>query len=171
MFGEWFREYLRDRRRSKSWREAYDLAQAGRYAEAADVYARRAAEALEYNELIYASDCHDAFKMWIKANEIGRALEEARKALRVLSDTGWLSKSDDSVEKLRGLAGELYVAGYAAEAETFLSEIKEESAAHGSAPAGGKLPAACPQCGGLLSAARGEAEVTCAYCGSTIRAA
>jgi hypothetical protein len=175
MFGEWFREYLRDRRRSKSWSEAYDLARAGKYAEAADIYAGRAAESLKYNELIYASDCQDAFKMWIKAKNVERALEEARNALRVLSDTGWLSKSDDSVEKLSGLAGELYVAGYAAEAESFLREINEQLAAHGlphaSAPEGAKLPTACPHCGGLLSPPRGETEVTCSYCGSVIRAA
>ncbi len=51
------------------------------------------------NELIYESDCHDAFKLWLKAMNVDNALTQARNALRVISASDWL-RSSDTVDDL-----------------------------------------------------------------------
>ena len=178
------RGYQSDRRRNKAVGEASGLEYDGKYGEAAEVYVQLAAEEGKSNELIYALYCRDAFNLWIKAKNIDKAMAQARDVLRVLSDTGWLKKSDDTVNDLSQMVGELYVAGYTAEADTFSKEINQELVAQGLAPmsvsdkaAGsaatskaGKLPAICPDCGGPLPDSGGEDEVKCPYCGSVIRA-
>ena len=182
MFVKWFREYLRDRRRRKVWGEAYDLAGDGKHAEAAGVYARLAAQMLQDGEpswhTIY---CHEAFQSWLKAKNPECALQEARQALGALSDAcRRFSDSrrfslSSSVEQLSAMVGELYMAGYAAEADTFLREVNEQLAANGlphipAAGGGGKLPTTCPQCGGSLSPLRGDDKVPCTSCGCVVRA-
>ncbi len=177
--------YQRDRRRNKAVGEASDLEYNGKYGEAAEVYARLAAEEGKSNELIYALYRRDAFELWIKAKDIDKAMDTARDILRVLSDAGWLKKSDDTVNDLSQMVGELYVAGYTAEADTFSKEINAELVAEGLAPMSGadklagsaataktgKLPPICPDCGGPLPNSGGKDEVKCLYCGSIIRAA
>jgi hypothetical protein len=100
-----FQKFFRGRRRNKAWDEAYELKKAGRYAEAAAVYDRIATESLGYNELIYADDCHDAFKLWLKANNPDKAMGEARNALQVLTDAGWPIKTSSTVEDLEKMVG------------------------------------------------------------------
>src|SRR5215831_20117247 len=89
-----FLDFKRNRNRRKAWQEAYDYKRAGKFAEAARVYERIAAESLEYNELIYAGDCHDAVACWLKASQPEMALRNARDALRVIAKTGWLKDSN-----------------------------------------------------------------------------
>jgi hypothetical protein len=177
--------YQRDRRRNKAVGEASDLDYNGKPGEAAEVYAKLAAEEGKSNELIYALYSRDAFKLWLKAKEIDKAMAQARDILRLLSDTGWLKRSDDTVSDLSQMVGELYVAGYTTEADTFSKEINAELVAEGLAPMSGsdkatgsaatskagKLPSICPDCGGPLPDAGGKDEVKCVYCGSIIRAA
>jgi hypothetical protein len=176
--------YQRDRRRDKAVGEASDLDYNGKPGEAAEVYANLAAEELKSNELIYALYSRDAFKLWLKAKNIGKAMAQARDVLRVMSDAGWLKKSDDTVNDLSQMVGELYVAGYTAEADMYTKEINAALVAQRLAPmvgsdrtAGalttlnsGKLPSICPDCGGQLPDAGGKDQVQCLYCGSIIHA-
>lgn len=176
--------YQSDRRRNKAVGEASDLEYNGKYGEAAEVYARLAAEQGKSNELIYAIYIHDAFNLWLKAKEIDKAIAQAREVLRVLSDSGWLKKSDDTVNDLSQMVGELYVAGYTAEADTFSREINAELVAQGLAPMSGSittasstassktgvLPVNCPDCGGPLPDSGSTDVVKCIYCGSVIHA-
>jgi hypothetical protein len=121
-----FTNFKRNHRRNKAWNEAYRYRDAGNFAEAAKVWERLAPEALEYNELIYADDCRDAFKLWLKARDPESALRNARNALRVISDSGWITKSDHTVDDICNMVGELYGAGDATAAEIFGNEINAE---------------------------------------------
>ena len=129
---------------------------------------------LQYNELIYEGDCHDAFLMWLAARNVDNALAQARNALRVISDSGWLSMSDGTVDDLCKMVGELYVAGYATAADTFFREINEQLVAHNLPPRTearhGKFPATCPQCGGTLPFTNSDESLTCPFCSCVIRA-
>src|SRR5438270_10301885 len=104
-------DYLRDLHRKHAREEADRFLREGKYAEAAGVYQRMAEEILPHNELIYASDCHDAFRMWLRAKRSAEAVEPARSALRVLSDTDWLGNSSDAVDDLCQMVTELHAAG------------------------------------------------------------
>ena len=180
MLLKWFQRFLREKRHWKAWSKAYDLAHDGKHAEAAGAFAGLATQMLQAGEIHYHTTyCHDAFQEWIKAKNPEYALHEARKGLRALSDACRLSGPDkyslqNSVEQLSTMVGELYMAGYAAEADKFLREVNECLAANGLphilASGDSKFPTACPQCGGSLSLLRGDERVPCAYCGSVIRA-
>jgi hypothetical protein len=169
-----FADFKRNRRRSKGWDEAHRFKRAGQFAEAAGVYERLAADSLQYNELIYEGDCHDAFKFWLKAMNVDNALTQARNALRVISDSNWLRMSSETVDDLCKMVGELYVAGYATAADTFLREINEQLVAHDLPPRSevkhGKFPTTCPQCAGTLPSTYSDESLTCPFCGCVIRA-
>src|SRR5882672_3349383 len=75
-------KFRRSRHRRKAWNEAYAFRKAGKFAEAAQVSERLAAETLKYNELIYADDCYDAFKDWLKAEDPDSALRNGRRTAR-----------------------------------------------------------------------------------------
>lgn len=176
---DFIREYLRDRRRSKTFYKAFRLAGDNKFTEAAEIFIGLANESLQYNELIYSGDCQYAFKYFLQAGDMPRALEQARNALRVLSLKEWTIKSESSIEKLSAMVGALYLAGYGAEAEAFSDEVNEQLKIHGlsirvSASAAGykaslegnpKLVKTCSQCGGKLPASSGG-EIKCLYCGS-----
>jgi hypothetical protein len=169
-----FADFRRNRRRSKAWDEAYSFIRVGNFAAAASVYERLAADSVQHNELIYESDCHDAFKMWLKAMNVDNALTQARNALRVISASDWLSSSSDTVDDLCKMVGELYVAGYATAADAFSSEINEQLVAH-DLPARsqikhGKFPTTCPQCGGSLPSTYSDESLTCPFCSCIIHA-
>ena len=178
-------KYRRDRRIRQALDEAFSLDRDGKYAEAAEVYTRMADEEIQANQLIYQLYSHDAFREWLKAKNVEKALQIGRDVLHLLSDTGWLGKSSEAVDDLSQMVGELYVAGCPAEADALSKEINAQLAAHGvasrtvsaQAPGqtamfkGGKLPTVCPQCGGMLPLSSGEDEIKCMYCGSVIRAA
>ena len=169
-----FANFRRSRGRRKAWDEVYRFKDAGNFAAAAGVYERLAAESLQYNELIYEGDCHDAFLMWLAARNVDNALAQARNALRVISDSDWLSMSDDTVDDLCKMVGELYVAGYATAADAFFREINEQLMAHNLPPRTearhGKFPATCPQCGGTLAFTNSDESLTCPFCSCVIRA-
>lgn len=169
-----FADFRRSRRRRKAWDEAYRFKHAGNFAAAAGVYERLAADSLPDNELIYEDDCHDAFRMWLKAKNVDSALIQARNALRVISDSDWLSMSSDTVDDLCKMVGELYVAGYATAADAFEREINEQLVAHNLPPRSetkhGLFPTTCPQCGGALPFTYSDVSLTCPFCSCVIRA-
>ena len=170
-----FAKFLRGRRRSKAWDEAYRFKQAGDFAAAAGVYEGLAADSLADNELIYEGDCHDAFVMWLQAKNVDNALGQARKALRVTSDSGCLNWSSSTVDDLCKMVGELYVAGCATAADSFANEINEQLVAKGLparlATKHGKFPTTCPQCGGELPFTYADDNIICPFCSSVIHSA
>jgi hypothetical protein len=169
-----FNNFKRNRHRSKAWDEAYAYRKAGKFAEAAKVCERIAAESLQYNELIYAGDCHDAFKDWLKAADPENAMRTARDALRVIGSSDWMIEMDDTRDDICRIVGEFYEAGYGAAADLFANEINAELARHQLPPRfetkHGKFPAACPQCGGNLPFTYSDVSVTCPFCNSVIAA-
>jgi len=169
-----FTEFRRNRRRSKAWDEARDYRTTGNFGAAAEVYERLAKESLQYNELIYEGDCHDAFKYWLKADNPENALRNARNALKVVSASDWIIEYDDTMDDVCKMVGELYGAGYTPAAEIFANEINAELVKHKIKPRfetkHTKFPTACPQCGGTLPFTYSDVSVTCPFCSSVIRA-
>jgi len=166
--------FKRNRRRRKAWDEAYRLSHSGNFVEAAKIYERMATESLEYNELIYEGDCHDAFKTWLKAANPDNALSNARNALQVIGDSDWIRLSEGTVDDLCKMVGEFYGAGYEPAADLFANEINAELVKNKLPPRfetrHGKFPAACPQCGGTLPFTYSDVSITCPFCKSVIRA-
>jgi hypothetical protein len=169
-----FTEWGQNRRRRKGWDEAHAYGRSGNFAAAAKVYERLATESLQYNELIYEGDCHDAFEFWLKAANPENALRNARAALKVVSASDWIIESDDTIDDVCKMVGELYGAGYESAAEIFANEINTELVKHELKPRfqtkHGKFPMACPQCGGTLPFTYSDVSVTCPFCSSVIRA-
>ena len=169
-----FTDFKRNRRRSKAWDEAYAYRSANKFAEAAKVYERIASESLQYNELIYVGDCHDAFTDWLKAADPENALRIARDALRVVGSSDWIIKMDHTLEDICKMVGEFYGAGYGTAADLFANEINAELVRNHLPPRfeskHGKFPAACPQCGGNLPFTYSDVSVTCPFCKSVIAA-
>ena len=169
-----FTNFNRNRRRNKAWDEAYKYRSAGNFAEAARVYERLATESLQYNELIYAGDCHDALKYWLKASDPESALANARNALRVIGNSVWMTDSSSDVEDICNMVGEFYAAGYEAAAEVFANEINTALAKRNLKPRfqtkHGRFPAACPHCGSPLPFTYSDLSVTCAFCETVISA-
>ena len=165
--------FKRNRHRRKAWSEAYDYKRAGKFSEAAKVYERIAIESLEYNELIYEGDCHDAATCWLKAGHPESALRNAREALKVIARTDWLKESN-TTDDICKMVGEFYEAGYAPAADTFANEINAALVAHNLPPRfdtkHGKFPVVCPQCGGALPTAYTDLSLTCPFCQAVIHA-
>jgi hypothetical protein len=180
-----FQRYQRSRRNNRALDEALSLDRDGKYAEAAVVYTRMAGEYITDNPLIYQLYSHDSFRMWLKAHNVEDALAQAEAVLRLLSDTGWIGRSDDAVDDLSKMVGELYVGGYVTEAGALSDKINQQLKAHGvpllkvspesaaaaPAPRAGLSPAICPQCGGALPLFNGAEVIRCPYCGSIIHGA
>jgi len=168
-----FADYRIKRRRAKARDEANDHRQAGRLAEAAEVYERMAAEVRAHNELIYEDDCHDAVRTWLQANDPEAALRNGRSALKVIANSEWINLSKDTVEDICQMVGEFHPAGYGAAADLFAGEINAALAAHNLPPrfqtTHGKFPALCPQCGGAIPLTYTDTSVTCSFCGSVIK--
>src|SRR5881227_2453263 len=95
-----FTDFKRNRRRSRARNEAYLYRRAENFAEAAKVWERIATESVQYNELIYKDDCHDAFTYWLKAGSPEDALRNARNALRVIGGSEWITDSPDTVDDI-----------------------------------------------------------------------
>lgn len=169
-----FTNFRRSRRRSGAWGEANRFKRAENFAAAAVVYERLAADSRQYNELICQDDCHDAFKMWLKAKNVDQALVQARNALSVIVDTCWFNSSSDELDDLFKMVGELYAAGYATAADAFAREINQQLVAHNLPPRSetrhGHFPTTCPQCGGTLPFSYSDESVTCPFCSCVIRA-
>src|SRR5690242_17550419 len=94
-----FGKFLKKRKDSKDLRQAIDFESEHNYAAAATAYAERAKLNLngskDDNELIFADDCIDSFKDWIKAGNREEALNQARRALQGYLLGDWLAEDDD----------------------------------------------------------------------------
>jgi hypothetical protein len=146
--------------------EARKFQSRGRYAEAAENYARIAQAYLEENPLIYANHCHEAFRMWLKAKEPAKALEQAQALFHILDDTGWLKRSMEQVLDLKLMIDEFKTAGYLAEAETFARGLNDKLAEFGlMLRPDGHIPSICPSCGAQLPHFEAREEVKCSFCG------
>jgi LSD1 subclass zinc finger protein len=140
----------------------------GQYADAAEAYARLAVMYLDDNPLIYAGYCHDAFRMWLKAENVENALIQANNAFRVLDDAGWLRRSMEQVLDLKQMIDELKAGGNFAEAASFANELDIKLAEFGlmlRPASGGKLPTICPACGAPLPYSSSADEIKCPSCG------
>jgi hypothetical protein len=145
----------------------------GQYAEAAGNYEQMAAAYQDSNSLIYASYCHEAFRMWLKAKNADRAMQPAHASFHVLDDTGWLKRSMEEVLDLKLMIDELRSAGYSDEAEAFAGELNEKLGEFGlmlKPASAGHGPAICPSCGAPLPRSTSDDEVKCPFCGYIIPA-
>ncbi len=176
----YIRGYLRERRRDKVVGRAIDLDQAGKYVEAAEIYAAFAVESLAESELMASLYHQYAFEMWLKANDPQNALDQARHALRMLCtpDGKWLTyNSGENAEKVIVMVSQLYAAGHTAEGQHLASEANEQFEIFGlpvrcaAAPVRrSEFPPACPQCAGTLPNSPFHASITCPFCKSVIYA-
>lgn len=173
-FPGFIKEYFRERRRAKVVDKAIDLAAQEKYADAAEVYTRYAPEVLEYGELLYVLYCRYAFEMWIKAKDVGNALQQARNALRILcsNDGEWLKYSSGThADDLLWMAGELYATGYIAEADIFSQEVNVQLEKYDlpmrcvvGTLRKSTFPSVCPQCGGNLPYSPYQHAIECPFC-------
>jgi hypothetical protein len=115
--------YIRERKSRQLFDQALDYKSQGKFAEAAKVHMLRAELVLNDNELIYSSNCQDAFEMWMKAGEVDKALEQARNALKGYTFSDWLKGENRYIDDLVKMVGELYRADHYDEADAFLKEI------------------------------------------------
>jgi hypothetical protein len=164
--------------------KAIDLEVDGKFAEAAAAYAREAT--LDYeangNELIFAGDCINAFKNYLRVGDINDALGQARRALQGYEMGDWLSEGNDEeyLNELTGMVSQMRSARYRSEAEAFLADVNAALAKLGR-PAitvtmitigGGeyRFPDDCPHCGAALHAPDLDPEYTCPFCRGTVHA-
>jgi hypothetical protein len=145
----------------------------GQFAEAAENYEQAAAAFLDDNVLIFVRYSHEAFRTWLKAKTVERALQQAHEALRVLDASGWLKKSMEEVLDLKQMIDELEAAGYGAEADAFARELDEHLSEVGLMlkPRSARRPlTVCPACGAPLpDPSRGD-EMKCSFCGFVVPA-
>ena len=159
--------------------QAIDLDLDGKFAEAADAYAREAT--LDYeangNELIFADDCIKAFKNYLRAGDITNALGQARRALQGYELGDWLTddSDEDYLHDLTETVSQMRVARYPSEAEAFLADINTALEKIGRSAItvttiGGEyqFPDACPHCGASLHAPDIDPQFTCPYCHGTV---
>ncbi|HYJ92611.1 MAG TPA: hypothetical protein VEV84_14980 [Pyrinomonadaceae bacterium] len=175
IFGKLFRSHRTDKQR----RKAIDLEFEHKYAEAAQAYAERAKLDLPDNELIFADDCIDSFKNWIKARNSEEALNEARRALQGYLLGDWLSEEkDDDNENLKSLqemVSDLRAAGFLKESDAFLNDINNALRSLGLKPISilviseeNHFPPECPHCGGTITYRGSLDTINCPFCGGVI---
>lgn len=143
----------------------------GQYAEAAGNYALMSAAYQDDNVLIYVGYCHEAFRMWLKAKDAGKALQQAHAVFHVLDDTGWLKRSMEQVLDLKLMIDELKAAGYTDEADTFAGELNQKLGEFGlmlKPVSTGHAPAVCPSCGAPLPRSAAGDEIICPFCGYVV---
>src|ERR1700742_1186501 len=150
-----FRSYQERQRQNDALKIIFSYEREGKYREAAAVYRGTAREYITSNELIYASDLQEAIKLWLKAGDIDSAMADARSVLSVLAEAGWLDKAS-GVEVLSEIVGELFVADYEPQANTFIDEVNEQLARFDQPLLRGKSTQApiqrkCPHCGATIS--------------------
>ena len=174
-------KFFRGRRADKEQRKAIDLEYEHKYAEAAQVYAERAKLDLPDNELIFADDCIDSFKNWIKAGDRDEALNEARRALQGYLLGDWLTEDTDDdgeyLKSLEGMVGDLRQAGFLPEADAFLRDVNNALVKLGRQPISVmvveteyRFPDTCPHCGGMICYRGHLDEIDCPFCGGHVHA-
>ena len=117
-----------------SERKAKGLASQGRHTEAAQVFSTAAVEEMPANELISVDYYHDAFTEYVKAQDPKSAIEQARKALAVMSadDGSWIKyDSGGETEDLTAMARELFDAGYKRAARVVAKEVNDQFTKYG----------------------------------------
>ncbi|HEY2867216.1 MAG TPA: hypothetical protein VGJ02_09000 [Pyrinomonadaceae bacterium] len=174
-------KFFRRHRAGKAQTKAIDLEYDHKYAEAAQVYADRAKLDLPDNELIFADDCIDSFKNWIKAGNREEALNEARRALQGYLLGDWLTDDGDddgeNLKTLKDLIDDLREAGYTAEADAFLADVNNALVKFGRKPVSivvvsteFRFPDICPHCGGAITYRGHLDEIDCPFCSGHVRA-
>lgn len=151
--------------------EAQKLQSRGQYAQAAEVYNKVAAAYLDDNPLIYASNGHQAFRLWLKAREAEKAMQQARAIFHVLDDNGWLRRSMEQVLDLKLMIDEFRSAGYINEAELFAGDLNNKLGEFGlmlKPGAASAHPSICPSCGAQLPQAEAGQQVICSFCGYVV---
>ena len=179
---DWIKEYIRnfrrDRRHDDVITRAIDLAQAEKYGEAAEIYSSFAVESRAESDLMASSYHQMSFKMWVKAKEAGKALEEARSSLRMLStdDGKWLKyNAGEKADGVIQMVSQLYAAGYTDEGQALSAEANTQFETFGlhvrcaAAPVRrSEFPSLCTQCGGSLPPGLFDLSITCPFCQTVI---
>lgn len=169
----------RNLRYSKIRKKTDKLAGQKRFAEAAELNMREALKELNNNyPLVYTMYCKDAFEMWLKAQEPGKALQEARNVLSIyLRNNGdWLRyNSADYVENLTSMVSDFFGAGYLSEGAVFAGEVNHQLEKYGlpmrcaAVPVHKNIfPASCTDCGANLSHTPYQDTAQCGYCKAII---
>ena len=166
------------RRHSKLRKKTEVLIQQGRYAEAAEGYSSQALKELKKSELSFATYSIYAFEMWAKAQEPGKALNEARNVLCIyINNNGrWLrDKSGKYVDDLTSIVSDFYLTGFNSEGAVFAGEVNHQLEKFGLpmrcavVPVHKNIfPASCSDCGGNLSHNPYQDTAQCGYCKAII---
>jgi hypothetical protein len=175
IFGKLFRNHKAHSKRDAAI--AYEMQH--NYEAAAKEYADRASLELDDNELIFADDCLDSAKDWIKAGNRDEALNEARRALQGFMLDDWLKDDDDGeyLKELTDFVGDLRRAGFLTESDAFLSDINNALVKIGLKPVSllvmsdeNRFPADCPHCGAGVTYRGNLDSINCPFCGGVINA-
>jgi len=149
------------------------------YAKAAQAYAEEAGTALNDNELIFADDCIDSAKNWLKAGNGEEALNQARRALQGFMLDDWLKDDEDGeyLKELTDLVGDIRRAGHITEADAFLTDINNALRKLGLKPVSvlvmsdaNRFPDDCPHCGAAITYSGNLDTINCPFCSGVIHA-
>lgn len=159
--------------------QAHRLAEMGRWAEAAPLFAELARQAEARAMPQRAGHLHlQAARCLFQLRETGPALNHARAGLRIFSTAGMPERFQHTLQRtLEGLRAN----GLTAEADTLAREFgapvgnnAPPTAAESATPAAlAPLPAKCPACGGPLRSDEvewiDEASAECPFCGGVVQ--
>jgi hypothetical protein len=159
--------------------EANQLLTSGQPAEAARLYHDLAGTAEANGNLRRAANLRlEAARGSLAAGDAPAALAHARAALQLFARAGQFGRADTIYHRL---LAEMRTRGLNAEAEALERDVQAlfghettPAAGEAAAPARGRLPARCPQCGGPLRSDEVDwidaHSAECVYCGSVVRA-
>jgi hypothetical protein len=173
VFGKFFRKRKADQKEN----DAIGYETEHKYDEAAKAWAERASSELNDNELIFADDCLDSCKDWIKAGNIEEALNQARRALQGFMLDDWLKDDEDGeyLNELTDTVALMKKAGHNKEADLFLTDINNALRSIDVKPVSlvvmsdeNRFPADCPHCGAAISYMGNLDAINCPFCGGVI---
>jgi len=174
-----FGKFFRKRKAIQKENDAIGYETEHKYDEAAKAWAERASAELTDNELIFADDCLDSCKDWIKAGNIEEALNQARRSLQGFMLDDWL-KDDEDGEYLKELTDTVALmkkAGHDKEADLFLTDINNALRSIDVKPVSllvlsdeNRFPADCPHCGAAISYIGNLDTINCPFCAGVIHA-
>jgi hypothetical protein len=174
-----FGKFLRSKKARHKENVAMAYERQHKYEEAAKAWAERASNDLDDNELIFADDCLDSCKNWIKAGNIEEALNQARRALQGFMLDDWLKEdAEDDGEYLKELTdtvGLMKRAGHDKEADLFLTDINNALRKIGLKPVSllvmtdeNRFPSECPHCSAAITYTGNLDTINCPFCGGII---